>query len=192
MRAAFRKTFAVVALASCAFACAVDKEAAQTRVASPAASGEDGGPILGATPSSMPSPSVATPNVTPDAEAPPSRIATRDEPSDASVDGRSLQEQLRAAADASAASSRSGIGCFGSNPFAGVALQSCKRPGGPTGSGHVVITVAATGEVKSVVVDAGPFPGTPVGDCIVGQFKKARVPTFAGGDVRVGKSFSIH
>ncbi len=148
--------------------------------------------MLAATPSPMPTSSAAAPEVTPDAEAPASHVASRDEPADASVDGRSLQEQLRAAAAASAASSRSRTGCFGSNPFAGVALQSCKRPGGPTGSGHVVITVAATGEVKSVVVDAGPFPGTPVGDCIVGQFKKARVPPFAGGDVRVGKSFSIH
>jgi hypothetical protein len=84
------------------------------------------------------------------------------------------------------------MGCFGSNPFAGVSVRSCKRTGGPTGNGHVVVTVAATGEVKSVVVDAGPFPGTPVGDCIVQQFKKARVPPFAGADVRVGKSFSIN
>ena len=192
MRVAFRKTIAGMALASCAFACACGREAAQTRAASPVASGEDGGPVV-RSPSPLPSSFVATPDVTPDAEAPPSRLASADEPSDASVGGRSLQDQLRAAtASSPAASTAKAFGCFGTDPFGGVSLQSCKRPGGPTGSGHVVITVAATGEVRSVVVDVSPFAGTAVGDCIAEQFRKVRVPPFAGGDVKIGKVFSIN
>jgi hypothetical protein len=185
MRPALRLTLAV-ALVGSVVACA--QEAAQPRnaplvpehgVASPGTRDDDGGSRIAAS-SPVPSSSVETPGVMPDAL------------SDASTDGSSLQEQLRAAAAASDASLRNEIGGFSANPFGGVSLRSCKRPGGPTGTGHVVMTVAATGEVKSVVVDAGPFPGTPVGDCIVEQFKKARVPPFAGGDVKVGKSFSIN
>lgn len=197
MRPALRKTLAVVTLASCAFACAGtrasagDQEATQTRAASPVASGEEGRPAVAAPPSPMPTSSVATPEVTLDAAAPLSRIATADELSDASASGRSLQEQMRAAAAASDASATS-FSRDGTVPFIGPSLQSCKRPGGPTGSGHVVVTFAKTGEVRSVVVDGGPFAGTPVGDCIAERFKKVRVAPFAGEAVRIGKSFSIN
>jgi hypothetical protein len=198
MRPALRLTLAVALVGSSVVACA--QEAARPRnaplvpeqgVASPGTRDEDGGSRIAAS-SPVPSSSVETPGVMPDAAAPSSHVAARDALSDASTDGSSLQEQLRAAAAASDASLRNEIGGFSANPFGGVSLRSCKRPGGPTGNGHVVMTVAATGEVKSVVIDAGPFPGTPVGDCIVEQFKKARVPPFAGGDVKVGKSFSIN
>ena len=74
----------------------------------------------------------------------------------------------------------------------GVNVQSCKKPDGPTGSGHVKITFAPNGSVSSAVVDSGPFPGTPVGGCIAGKFRGAHVPPFGGGPVSVGKSFTIN
>ena len=74
----------------------------------------------------------------------------------------------------------------------GVSVQSCKKPDGPTGSGHVKITFAPNGSVSSAVVDGGPFPGTPVGGCIAGKFRGAHVPAFSGGPVSVGKSFTIN
>ncbi len=74
----------------------------------------------------------------------------------------------------------------------GVNVQSCKKPDGPTGSGHVKITFAPNGSVSSAVVDGGPFPGTPVGGCIAGKFRGAHVPAFGGGPVSVGKSFTLN
>ncbi len=71
-------------------------------------------------------------------------------------------------------------------------VQSCKKPGGPTGSGHVKITFAPNGSVSAAIVDGGPFPGTPVGGCIAGKFRGAHVPAFSGGSVTVGKSFTIN
>ncbi len=74
----------------------------------------------------------------------------------------------------------------------GVNVQSCKKPDGPTGSGHVKITFAPNGSVSMAVVDSGPFPGTPVGGCIAGKFRAAHVPPFSGGPVSVGKGFTIN
>ena len=74
----------------------------------------------------------------------------------------------------------------------GVNVQSCKKPDGPTGSGHVKITFAPNGSVSKSDVDGGPFPGTPVGGCIAGKFRSAHVPAFGGGPVSVGKSFTIN
>lgn len=74
----------------------------------------------------------------------------------------------------------------------GVNVQSCKKPDGPTGSGHVKITFGPDGSVSSAVVDGGPYPGTSVGGCIAGKFRGAHVPAFSGGPVSVGKSFTIN
>lgn len=74
----------------------------------------------------------------------------------------------------------------------GVNVQSCKKPDGPTGAGHVTVTFGPDGQVQSAVVDSGPFPGTPVGGCIAGKFRGAHVPPFGGAPVRVGKSFTIN
>jgi predicted Zn finger-like uncharacterized protein len=73
-----------------------------------------------------------------------------------------------------------------------VNVQSCKKPDGPTGSGHVTVTFAPDGSVTTAVVDGGPFPGTAVGGCVAGKFRGARVPPFSGAPVRVGKSFTIN
>ena len=74
----------------------------------------------------------------------------------------------------------------------GVNVQTCKRPGGPTGAGHVKITFDPAGRVSAAVVDAGPFPGTPVGACIMQLFGRVRIPSFTGAPVSVGKSFTIN
>jgi predicted Zn finger-like uncharacterized protein len=73
-----------------------------------------------------------------------------------------------------------------------VNVAGCKRPDGPTGSGHVAVTFAPDGSVSSAVVDQAPFAGTPVGGCVAGKFRGAHIPSFAGGPVKVGKSFTIN
>jgi hypothetical protein len=56
----------------------------------------------------------------------------------------------------------------------------------------VTVTFAPSGNVTSAVVDSAPFAGTPVGGCIAGKFRAAHVPAFSGGNVTVGKSFSLN
>jgi predicted Zn finger-like uncharacterized protein len=73
-----------------------------------------------------------------------------------------------------------------------VNVGSCKRPDGPTGSGHVAVTFAPDGSVSTAVVDQPPFAGTPVGGCVAGKFRSAHIPGFSGGPVKVGKSFAIN
>lgn len=113
----------------------------------------------------------------------------------------SLADSMAAAAGKPAEAPKSGGGGGGTAPFdrgaasgaiGNVNVQSCKKPDGPTGSGHVKITFSPDGSVSSAVVDSGPFPGTPVGGCIAGKFRAARVPAFSGGPVSVGKSFTIN
>jgi hypothetical protein len=70
-------------------------------------------------------------------------------------------------------------------------VGSCKRADGPTGGGHAKITFAPSGNVQSVEIDGGPFPGTAVGGCVAGKFRGAHISPFSGGPVTVGKSFSI-
>lgn len=68
---------------------------------------------------------------------------------------------------------------------------SCKRPGGPTGRGRVLVTFATSGRVTTANVAGAPFGGTVVGGCVAGVFRRAQVPSFSGAPVTVSKSFSI-
>jgi hypothetical protein len=68
---------------------------------------------------------------------------------------------------------------------------SCKKPGGPTGSGKVQVTFATSGRVTSANVLGGAFGGTPVGGCVASTFRRAKVPAFSGGSQTVSKSFNI-
>ena len=79
-----------------------------------------------------------------------------------------------------------------SGAIGAVNVQSCAKPGGPTGAGHVKITFAPNGSVSAAVIDSGPFNGTPVGGCVVGKFRGPHIPAFGGGPVTVGKSFTIN
>ncbi len=77
--------------------------------------------------------------------------------------------------------------------LAQVRPERCKLSGhGPTGTGHVTITFGPDGRVTTAVIDGGPFAGTSVGTCIEQRYRAVTVPPFAGGPVRVGKSFAIH
>jgi eukaryotic-like serine/threonine-protein kinase len=70
------------------------------------------------------------------------------------------------------------------------AATSCKREGGPSGSGSASITFSPDGPVKGVTVSA-PFAGTAVGQCVVGVFRSAHVPPFSGSSITLPKSFQI-
>ena len=72
------------------------------------------------------------------------------------------------------------------------AAKSCKKPDGPTGGGKVKVTFAPSGNVTSAQVQGAPFAGTPVGGCVAGVFRGARVPPFDGAPVTVTKSFTIN
>jgi hypothetical protein len=72
------------------------------------------------------------------------------------------------------------------------AVQSCKKPGGPTGSGRVVVLFAPSGAAQSVSVSGPPFEGTPTGACVAGRFRAVRVPAFSGSPFSVSKSFNIN
>ncbi|MGK3988113.1 zinc-ribbon domain-containing protein [Sorangium sp. So ce136] len=70
--------------------------------------------------------------------------------------------------------------------------KSCKKAGGPTGTGKVKVTFAPSGNVTSAEVQGAPFAGTSVGGCVARLFRGARVPAFGGGPVSVSKSFTIN
>jgi eukaryotic-like serine/threonine-protein kinase len=67
---------------------------------------------------------------------------------------------------------------------------SCKRDGGPTGTGSVSVTFSPDGPVSSVNVSA-PFGGTPVGNCVQTVFRNVRVAPFSGSAITLSKSFRI-
>lgn len=73
--------------------------------------------------------------------------------------------------------------------IAGARLSCCKHDA-PV-SGHITLTFDNAGHISSAVLDQGSLAGTPVGDCVVAQFKAIRVPAFGGTPVRVGKSFAL-
>jgi hypothetical protein len=69
--------------------------------------------------------------------------------------------------------------------------QRCKRPGGPTGTGQVSITIAPNGIPTSVKVEGAPFAGTAVGRCVEGVFHSVRVLPFEGPPFAGSKTFQI-
>ena len=70
------------------------------------------------------------------------------------------------------------------------AAFNCKKKGGPTGKGKVVVTFSKSGKATEAKVSA-PFTDTDVGKCAEDAFKNAEVPAFKGNDVTVAKSFVI-
>jgi hypothetical protein len=72
-----------------------------------------------------------------------------------------------------------------------VDLQPCRVTNAPSGRGHVTVTFGNTGTIVDAEVDEGPFVGNATGACIETQFKKARIPKFLGGKVKVGKTFHV-
>ncbi len=130
---------------------------------------------------------------------PPAVKPAADPPPAASSKPKSLQEALdqagggskpaaAAPAEASAPFDRGAAAAA----LGAVNVQSCKKPDGPTGSGHVKVTFGPSGAVSSATADAPPFAGTPVGGCVAAKFRGVKIPAFSGGSVSVGKSFTIN
>ncbi len=122
-------------------------------------------------------------------------------PAPAPTQPKSLNDALGEAVQKPKAPESSGGGGGSTAPFdrgaaaaalGGVNVQSCKKPDGPTGSGHVTVTFGPDGSVQKAEVDQPPYQGTPVGGCIAGKYRGAHVPSFGGAPVRVGKSFTIN
>ncbi|HEU4405563.1 MAG TPA: zinc-ribbon domain-containing protein [Polyangiaceae bacterium] len=115
---------------------------------------------------------------------------------------RAEQEKKAAEGKAAAAAAAAAAAPGGTAPFdrgaASAALSSasggvsaCKKADGPSGLGRVAVTFAPSGVVSSAVVEGPPFAGTPVGACVAGKFRAAKVPAFAGPPITVKKSFSL-
>jgi predicted Zn finger-like uncharacterized protein len=67
---------------------------------------------------------------------------------------------------------------------------SCKKEGGPTGTGRALVTFAPSGRVTKAEI-TGDFAGTGVGGCVARLFRAARVPKFSGEPTTVSKNFTI-
>ena len=122
-------------------------------------------------------------------------------PPPAAPKNNSLEDELKKAAGNTGGNSAPAAAPASTAPFdrgaaaaslGAVNVGACKKGDGPTGSGHVSVTFAPTGSVVTAVVDGPPFAGTPVGGCVASKYRGARVPAFGGGNVKVGKSFSIN
>lgn len=68
--------------------------------------------------------------------------------------------------------------------------DKCKDIQGPNGKGRARVLFDPSGQAVSVMVSE-PFHETPVGNCIVSRFLKAKVPAFGGQPVIVNKTFEI-
>jgi len=75
---------------------------------------------------------------------------------------------------------------------AATAVQSCKKPDGPTGQGRIAVTFANNGQATTANLEGPPFAGTPVGGCVAARFRGTHVPAFGGAPVTVHKTFNIN
>jgi predicted Zn finger-like uncharacterized protein len=75
---------------------------------------------------------------------------------------------------------------------AAAAAAGCKKSGGPTGTGRVVVLFSPSGGTQSATVSGPPFEGTPTGACVGARFRAVRVPAFSGSPFSVSKSFTIN
>jgi hypothetical protein len=124
-----------------------------------------------------------TPGAKPGAPSSPSSPTTK--PKDAA------KEEPKAAAPASDQPFSKAAAVSALSAAAGSA-GSCKKLGGPTGSGRVQVTFAPSGRVTTANVEGAPFAGTSVGGCVASLFRKAHIPPFSGNAVTVSKGFSIN
>lgn len=68
---------------------------------------------------------------------------------------------------------------------------SCKKPGGPTGTGKAIVTFDTDGQVVITNIVGEGFAGTPTGQCVAALFRRVRVPPFAGDRSTATKVFNI-
>jgi hypothetical protein len=64
---------------------------------------------------------------------------------------------------------------------------NCRGPGSPSGMARMTVTFQPSGDVKTAILQGGPFAGTAEGECIAGKFRTLKVPPFAGDNVTVQK-----
>ncbi|WP_441290521.1 zinc-ribbon domain-containing protein [Sorangium sp. KYC3313] len=160
---------------------------AETAAAATPSTAETAAPSAEPTPSAE-APSAATPAAaTPAAATPPAAGKPASAPAAAAEKPASKPEP----AASSGAEFNRGAASSALGAAAGSA-KSCKKAGGPTGTGRVKVTFAPSGSVTSAEVQGAPFAGTSVGGCVARLFRSARVPAFGGGSVTVSKSFTIN
>ena len=68
---------------------------------------------------------------------------------------------------------------------------SCKKPGGPGGTGKAIVTFDPDGSAVIINIVGEGFPGTPTGQCLASLFRRVRVPPFAGDRAVATKIFTI-
>ena len=69
-------------------------------------------------------------------------------------------------------------------------LAFCKKEGGVTGPGNASVTFAIDGSVAGVALDP-PYAGTSEGNCVAGQFRRAKVAPFTGAPQTIRHSFEV-
>jgi len=69
-------------------------------------------------------------------------------------------------------------------------VGDCKKKGGPSGVGRVLVTFAPSGRVTRADVE-GAFSGTPIGACVAAIFRRLEIPPYSGVAVKVPRYFSI-
>ena len=69
-------------------------------------------------------------------------------------------------------------------------LAFCTKEGGVTGPGNASVTFGNDGSVAGVALDP-PYAGTPAGNCVAGQFRRAKVNAYTGAPQSVRISFDV-
>jgi len=70
------------------------------------------------------------------------------------------------------------------------AMAFCRQADNPGGAGSATVTFAPEGNVASVALDP-PYAGTKTGDCVAGQFKRAKLNPFDGPSRTLKHSFEV-
>ena len=76
--------------------------------------------------------------------------------------------------------------------FRSILVSYCKKSDGPTGSGHIIVTLSPSGDVSKALIDGPPFAGSLVGACVAAEFRKTHIPPFAGSPIAIRVSFVIY
>jgi hypothetical protein len=72
----------------------------------------------------------------------------------------------------------------------GPQAQTCKKPGGPTGIGMLIVRMQPSRGVIGMEMEE-PFAGTAVGACVADLFRAACVPPFVGDERSMLTTFVI-
>jgi len=164
--------------ASAAPAATEDASVADAAAAAASASASATAPATAAPP-----PTVAT--ATPGTAAPPPTVATATPPPNPFAPPPPAS--AKPAADPNAFSEGAARGKLAQ---ANGVLAFCKKEGGVTGPGNASVTFAIDGSVAGVALDP-PYAGTSEGNCVAGQFRRAKVAPFTGAPQTIRHSFEV-